>query len=52
MICISDCPVVWARKLQPDIALSTMESEYMALSTAMKDVIAQSAFGAGSSALA
>ena len=31
--------VVWASKLQPDIALSTMESEYTALSTAMKDVI-------------
>jgi hypothetical protein len=39
VICISDCPVVWASKLQPDIALSTMESEYTALSTAMKDVI-------------
>jgi hypothetical protein len=39
VICMSDSPVVWTSKLQPDIALSTMESEYTALSTAMKDVI-------------
>jgi hypothetical protein len=39
VVCISDCPVVWASKLQPNIAISTMESEYTALSTAMKDII-------------
>jgi len=38
-ICIANCPVIWASKLQTDIAMSTMEAEYNALSTAMKDVI-------------
>ena len=38
-ICIANCPVIWQSKLQTDIAMSTMESEYNALSTAMKDVI-------------
>jgi hypothetical protein len=39
VICISDCPIVWTSKLQSDIALSTMESEYTALSTVMREVI-------------
>jgi hypothetical protein len=39
VICISDCPVVWTSKLKPDIALSTMELEYTALSMAIKTVI-------------
>ena len=38
-ICIANCPVIWTSKLQPDIATSTMEAEYNALSTAMKSVI-------------
>ncbi len=38
-ICISDCPVIWSSKLQSDIAMSTMESEYNALSMAMKSVL-------------
>ena len=33
------CPLIWASKLQSTIALSTTESEYMALSTAMREVI-------------
>ena len=33
------CPLIWASKLQQTIALSTTESEYMALSTAMREVI-------------
>lgn len=33
------CPVVWKSKLQTEIALSTMEAEYVALSTACKDLI-------------
>jgi hypothetical protein len=28
------CPVLWRSKLQTEIALSTMEAEYVALSTA------------------
>jgi hypothetical protein len=33
------CPVTWASKLQSEIALSTTESEYIALSTATRDLI-------------
>jgi len=33
------CPVTWASKLQSEIALSTTESEYIALSTATHDLI-------------
>ena len=33
------CPIVWASKLQTLIALSTTEAEYLALSTAMREVI-------------
>ena len=33
------CPIVWASKMQTDIALSTTESEYSALSEAARDVL-------------
>jgi hypothetical protein len=39
VICIWGCPVSWITRLQTTIALSTMESEYVALSTAMRDLI-------------
>ncbi|MBE0451949.1 MAG: hypothetical protein IBX70_14070, partial [Clostridia bacterium] len=39
VISISGCPIVWTSRLQSDIAGSTMEAEYNALSMAMKDVI-------------
>jgi hypothetical protein len=39
VICISGCPVIWSSKLQPTIALSTMEAEYTALSFGMKDLL-------------
>ena len=32
------CPVLWIFWLQSEIALSTMEAEYVALSTACKDL--------------
>ena len=35
----ANCPITWASKLQTTIALSTTEAEYVALSTAMRDVI-------------
>jgi len=35
----SGCPIVWASKLQTEIALSSTEAEYIALSTAMREVI-------------
>ena len=38
-LCIANCPVIWTSKLQTDIATSTMEAEYSALSLAMKSVI-------------
>jgi Reverse transcriptase (RNA-dependent DNA polymerase)/GAG-pre-integrase domain len=33
------CPVVWASRLQTEIALSSTESEYVALSQALREVI-------------
>jgi hypothetical protein len=39
VLCLSGCPVLWISKLQSDIALSTMEAEYNALSMAMKDLL-------------
>ena len=38
VITLAGCPVVWSSKLQTEIALSTMESEYVAMSTACKDL--------------
>ena len=39
VICYGGCPIIWSSKLQPLIALSTTEAEYIALSTALRDVI-------------
>jgi hypothetical protein len=33
------CPILWVSKLQTEIALSTTESEYIALSQAMREVV-------------
>jgi hypothetical protein len=33
------CPIIWASKLQTEIALSSTEAEYIALSTAMREVM-------------
>jgi hypothetical protein len=33
------CPVVWHSKLQTEIALSTTEAEYVALSECLRDTI-------------
>jgi hypothetical protein len=33
------CPLVWASKLQTEVALSTTEAEYIALSHAMRELI-------------
>ena len=35
----ANCPVLWASRLMTEIDLSTAESEYMACSMAMRDVI-------------
>jgi len=34
-----DCPVQWVSKMQAEISLSTVKAEYIALSTAMRDLI-------------
>ena len=39
VIMYAGCPITWQSKLQTEIALSTTESEYIALSTAMREVI-------------
>ena len=33
------CPIVWVSKLQTEVALSTTEAEYIALTQAMRDLI-------------
>jgi hypothetical protein len=35
----ANCPLLWASKLQTEVALSTTEAEYIALSQAMRDLI-------------
>ena len=40
LITFMGCPLLWASKLQTQIVLSTMEAEYIALSNAMRDIIA------------
>lgn len=39
LIMFMGCPLHWVSKLQTQIALSTMEAEYIALSTAMRELI-------------
>ena len=39
IILFAGCPIIWASKLQSQISLSTTESEYIALSQALRDVI-------------
>ena len=39
VICYANCPVTWCRKLQTEIALSTAEAEYIALSHALREAI-------------
>ena len=35
----ADCPIYWSSKLQTEIALSTAEAEYIALSSSLHEVI-------------
>jgi hypothetical protein len=39
VILFANCPLLWASKLQTEVALSTTEVEYIALSQAMSDLI-------------
>ena len=40
LIMFMGCPLTWVSKLQTQIALSTMEAEYIALSQSMRELIA------------
>ena len=40
VIMIANCPLLWVSKLQSEISLSTQESEYVALSSSLRDVVA------------
>jgi hypothetical protein len=39
VILYAGCPIIWASKMQSVVALSTTEAEYIALSTALREVI-------------
>ena len=39
IIYYAGCPIVWASKLQSQVALSTTEAEYIAMSMALRDVL-------------
>lgn len=39
IILFAACPLTWVSRLQTEIALSTTEAEYIAFSTAVRDVI-------------
>ena len=39
VLLVGNCPVQWVSKLQSEISVSTMEAEYISLSTAMRDLI-------------
>ena len=39
LIMVNKCPILWKSQLQTEIAWSTMEAEYVALSSACRDVI-------------
>jgi hypothetical protein len=39
VIFYAGCPIIWASKLQTQVALSTTEAEYIAMSQALRDVL-------------
>ena len=39
VICYAGCPIVWSSKLQTEIALSTAEAEYIAMSQALREAL-------------
>jgi hypothetical protein len=39
VVTYANCPIIWASQLQSEIALSTTEAEYLALSTALRHTI-------------
>ena len=39
VLLLGGCPLTWASRLQTEIAISTVEAEYIALSTALRDLL-------------
>ncbi|CAM9831219.1 unnamed protein product, partial [Heterosigma akashiwo] len=39
VLLLGDAPIVWASRLQGAVTTSTMEAEYLALRSAVKDII-------------
>eukprot|EP00957_Ditylum_brightwellii_P066512 5049447-Ditylum_brightwellii.AAC.1 len=39
VITYANCPIIWASKMQTMVSLSSTESKYVALSTALRDAI-------------
>ena len=39
VLTLGNCPVTWSSKLQKEIALSTLEAEYIALSSSLRELI-------------
>jgi hypothetical protein len=39
VVTYGSCPIIWASQLQSEIALSTTEAEYLAMSTALRNTI-------------
>ena len=39
VICYAGCPIIWSSKLQTEIALSTTEAEYIAMSKALREAL-------------
>ena len=39
VLTLANCPLLWVSKLQSETAASTMEAEYIALSTALRDLV-------------
>ena len=39
VVCYANCPIIWCSKLQTEIALSTPETEYIAMSHALHETI-------------
>jgi hypothetical protein len=39
IIFYAECPIIWASKLQSQVALSTTEAKYIALSMSLRDVL-------------
>ena len=39
ILILAGCPLMWETKLQTEVCVSTMMAEYVALSTAMRDMV-------------